>query len=1000
MSRFYPLDFRLMAMSQFQVLASLCRTAAWTISSDLNQFLAQQIVTNQAVSREVFEAQVEAVIEQMQTTTIANVQYIDQLISLITLNSGIMSALNTNRYVVQNPLVSSYTIEHGRYPIGNYIISNTSNSNNTYCDCADLSNCTFQAGYYTYSIRPAQGQSIVYKPSPLPMFIVPGMLAGCLPHDSMLQSTLECFYNRSCLDLIGISQTITSLNATVPSRFQVNTTVNTIFKQLFVETWGNSSNFTSYYNTCDPKVCSYTYTHRGNFLYAMTMLLSLIGGLTTILGIVVPLLIQVFRRLLVKCRGEAIPTIDNNPEAPSIGGRLLNLIHRIRQLISTSNMFETSFTTVNLGIQTTRLYIFLTFMGAVILFSYSLLSVTTISVTIQQPSLDTFEKLYSQYSSTLVCPCTGLSVSYSEIMTVTPHFHQLCSSDFIRDDRWLLYFQTTSVNTTNVSTAVTLFTADFRANSGSSLFTLMQTLCETAKTTFVNAAAVFGATKLVNAYPMSYILFEKKTTELAQQFQQETQASFLTLFSQISTAIRDNQFYSPVGIAPNVKASPDRTQVQLRLRIMYPSGSNCSCAISSNCTRPLGFYCSASSCHNINVSPNFTAPGMYMGCTPIDSLLVSTLDCLFNQSCIQFLLDWRLFDISSKKLPIDPRGANTTALDLDLPSRFLPNSTFEPLVCSSDFVAQQWWSYLWGIDNVTNFGDLQLLSIQFRILASLCSLAQQSIDNDTSEFLSNKLVTLEAVSFSLFQAQIDSLTAAFIVQTPDKFRRTQSYIYERFRANQLLTIPETNWQIAFTTAAYNYVIATVPRTSFGNNYSCITSLNSFSRSLYIDANSNTTLLPGVVAGCLPIDGIRLSTLECFFDSNCILNLTSVASTRTTTIWIAKPLNASTPTIYPSNTLIGSLVDSLFVEDWGIKSNYSSYFASCAPYSCSYKYIDHNTILYIITTLLGLYGGLTVVLSFTIWYGWRMYQKIMRWMQIAPRLTSARVVPFQPTIHIE
>ncbi|CAF4249520.1 unnamed protein product, partial [Adineta steineri] len=321
-------------------------------------------------------------------------------------------------------------------------------------------------------------------------------------------------------------------------------------------------------------------------------------------------------------------------------------------------------------------------------------------------------------------------------------------------------------------------------------------------------------------------------------------------------------------------------------------------------------------------------------------------------------------------------------------------------VCSSDFVAQQWWGYLWGLDAISNFLDLQLLSTQFRLLASLCSLAQQSIDNDTSAFLTNKLVTLEAMSSSLFQDQIDSLTTAFIAQTPDKFRRTQSFIYEIFRANQLLTIFGTNWQLAFTTAANNYIIGTVPRISFGNNYSCITSLDSFSRPLYINANSNTIVLPGVVASCLPIDGIRLSTLECFFNSNCILNLTNITSTRSTTIWIPKPLNALTPSIYPSNTLIGSLVDSLFVEDWGIKSNYSSYYASCAPYSCSYKYTDHNTILYIITTILGLYGGLVVTLRFIVWYGWRIYRKIMGWMRIAPRVASARVVPFQPTILIE
>ncbi|CAF0823732.1 unnamed protein product [Adineta steineri] len=528
----------------------------------------------------------------------------------------------------------------------------------------------------------------------------------------------------------------------------------------------------------------------------------------------------------------------------------------------------------------------------------------------------------------------------------------------------------------------------------------MKTLCETARTTVINAATVFGATKLVNAYPMPLLLFEKKTTELVQQFQNETQASFLTLFSQISTAIRDNQFYSPISITAALFTSSSDTQVRLRLRNIYPSGPICSCAVSSECTRPQGFYCDASACKSINAQPNITIPGMYLGCTIIDSLLLSSLTCLFNQSCIQFLLDWRLFGFIGKQLPIDPRGANTTALDPDLPSRFLPNSTFKPLVCSSDFVAQQWWGYLWGLDAVTNFLDLQLLSTQFRLLASLCSLAQQSIDNDTSAFLTYKLVTLEAMPFSLFQAQIDSLTATFIAQTPDKFRRTQSFIYEAFRANQLLNVLETNWQIAFTTAANNYIIGTVPRISFGNNYSCITSLDSFSRPLYIDANSNTIALPGVVASCLPINGIRLSTLECFFDSNCILNLTSIASTRSTTIWIAKPLNASTPSNYTSNTLIGSLVDRLFVEDWGIKSNYSSYYASCAPYSCSYKYIDHNTILYIITTILGLYGGLVVILRFIVWYGWRMYRKIMGWMRIAPRLTSARVVPFQPTILIE
>ncbi|CAF1460968.1 unnamed protein product [Adineta steineri] len=313
MSRFSALDFRLLAMSQFQILTLLCQIAASTVSNDINQFLTQQMVTNQVVSRQVLEVQIIALVEQMQTTTVANVKYIDQLVSLVIFNSGIMSALNTNRYLIQNPLVSSYYIQHGQYFVGDYKVSNASHLNNTACDCTLMSNCTFQAGFYNYSIRPPQNVAALYVPSPPPMFIVPGMLVGCLPHDSMLQSTLECFYNRSCLNLIGISQAIAPLNATVPSRFRVNTTVNTMFDQLFIETWGNSSNFTSYYDACRPEACSYTYTERGNFLYTMTILASLIGGLATILGILVPLLVQFFRRLLGKCRGDTIHTIDSDP---------------------------------------------------------------------------------------------------------------------------------------------------------------------------------------------------------------------------------------------------------------------------------------------------------------------------------------------------------------------------------------------------------------------------------------------------------------------------------------------------------------------------------------------------------------------------------------------------------------------------------------------------------------------------------------------------------------
>jgi hypothetical protein len=51
-----------------------------------------------------------------------------------------------------------------------------------------------------------------------------------------------------------------------------------------------------------------------------------------------------------------------------------------------------------------------------------------------------------------------------------------------------------------------------------------------------------------------------------------------------------------------------------------------------------------------------------------------------------------------------------------------------------------------------------------------------------------------------------------------------------------------------------------------------------------------------------------------------------------------------------------------MEEWSTKIFYDRYFAQCAPTMCSYSYIDNANPLYVATTLLGLYGGLRVVLS--------------------------------------
>lgn len=51
-----------------------------------------------------------------------------------------------------------------------------------------------------------------------------------------------------------------------------------------------------------------------------------------------------------------------------------------------------------------------------------------------------------------------------------------------------------------------------------------------------------------------------------------------------------------------------------------------------------------------------------------------------------------------------------------------------------------------------------------------------------------------------------------------------------------------------------------------------------------------------------------------------------------------------------------------MEEWIVNVSYARYFAQCAPNVCTYSYIDDASALYVANTLLGLYGGLTVVLD--------------------------------------
>ncbi len=162
-----------------------------------------------------------------------------------------------------------------------------------FCECFQTFECTFPVGIYNETTRDHFGG--VYLPQPPPHIVIPGMLTGCMPHRSLLKSNLACFYDRTCLNLLGECFNETMLLK--KSRFSPNTTVEVLFTELFLESLNNNSEYTRYFNQCIPIMYTYVYSRRFDLLHMVTTVISIFGGLCVIFRFLSPLFIKFYRRM-------------------------------------------------------------------------------------------------------------------------------------------------------------------------------------------------------------------------------------------------------------------------------------------------------------------------------------------------------------------------------------------------------------------------------------------------------------------------------------------------------------------------------------------------------------------------------------------------------------------------------------------------------------------------------------------------------------------------------
>ena len=262
------------------------------------------------------------------------------------------------------------------------------------------------------------------------IFPVQGFRIGCFILDSLLTSSLECFYNSSCLHtfLKYININSTSIFFLSSNKFNHTDTIEILLNSLMIEQWKISIDYRSYFLACQVKSCSYTYQSRRSFLSIFTTILGLIGGLTTILVFLIPILVQLKRR-----KKKQTKTILNRKIRIRRMFNRQNLIKQIRLI----NLFKSPDSHTENDIRneflSTRLYIILLVIIFSLLVEYYSLITNSILVTISFPRLNTIESLNE---TSLICPCSITAIPFEIFVNIQPIYHPVCSSDLV-DDRWI-----------------------------------------------------------------------------------------------------------------------------------------------------------------------------------------------------------------------------------------------------------------------------------------------------------------------------------------------------------------------------------------------------------------------------------------------------------------------------------------------------------------------------------------------------------------------------------
>ena len=271
------LDLQIFLDAFWQTIAALCRNSKKTLDNAINNFNSTNIITPQMISIEELKTRAQASLDFEMKTVQAILHRTLLTIRQMISGNQIVSGLGTNADLQIFHSEDAFATKTLVYPR----IRSYGN-----CSCLNMNGCR----------RPFNLSSFNHESNEI--FI--GLFFDCYLVDATLASSLQCYFSSNCSKSLHPTMEFTSLIESNLVRHRINTIVETLFNDLFIEDLNMTVVFNDYFTHCNPSACIYTKEHRFDVLFIFSTIIGVIGGFVTVLKFLSPLVIKLICRIRTK----------------------------------------------------------------------------------------------------------------------------------------------------------------------------------------------------------------------------------------------------------------------------------------------------------------------------------------------------------------------------------------------------------------------------------------------------------------------------------------------------------------------------------------------------------------------------------------------------------------------------------------------------------------------------------------------------------------------------